>query len=74
MPGGQKQKLHVNDPHKLQASVFEGCRDGSEYYWDEITVTHVSLGNFYLRRFANFLHVLDRSLSGFSIRLVGESW
>ena len=30
---GQKQKL--DDPHEIQASVFESCRDGSEHgsFW-----------------------------------------
>ena len=38
-----------------------------------ITITHVSFRNLHLRRLTNFLHVLDRFLSGLSIRLVGES-
>ena len=27
---GQKQKFHLYDPHEIQASVFESCRDGND--------------------------------------------
>ena len=40
----RKQKLHLDDLHKIQASVFESCRGGSEYwYWDKDGIGHVSL-------------------------------
>ena len=28
-----KHKLHLEDPHEIQASVLKSCRDGSEYYY-----------------------------------------
>ena len=64
---GSKTEIHPHGPHEIQASVLRVAR------WFRILLGQGLLPLIFpLRRLTNFLHVLDRFLSGLSSRLVGE--